>query len=348
MKVPRKKQLLFIYEVMLPVLALFSLFTLVALGASYFHPEKQPLFIFVVDHLIWAVFAADFCVRLCFAQSFRDFLAAHISEFTAIIPVSPFIMLNYALELLKWEDTSSLLIQLVFFIKFLAYLGRAYATQSRFFKTNLLHYAGGITMVSIVVAALLFSNFERISYGDAIWFSFVTVSTTGYGDIVPHTEAGRVVSVFLMVIGVACISSFTSILAGRIMNNTGSKQRNPHLIAVERQIRRFSLLSEDEVEELCLVLKSLKHHQKISAVDIKEKIDAFNAAADVDVRWHNLPFVRWVRVKFAGVMTDGIEMEAKIAQKKDGGGTDASGTPPASAPESSNEARKKTPEPPQK
>ena len=343
MKPQRKKQLLFIYEVMLPVLALFSLFTLVALGAAYFHPERQPVFIFVADHLIWTIFAADFCVRLCFAKSFRDFIATHISEFVAVLPIFPLIMLNYAFELLKLEDTSSLLIQLVFFIKFLAYLGRAYTTQSRFFKTNLLHYTGGVTMVSIVVAALLFSNFEHISYGDAIWFSFVTVSTTGYGDIVPHTEAGRVVSVFLMVIGVACISSFTSILAGRIMNNSGPKQRNPHLVAVERQIRRFSMLSEDEVEELCLVLKSLKHHQKIDAAGIKEKIEAFNAAEDVDVRWHNLPFVKWVRTKFAGLMTDGLEVEARIAQKKDEEGGEMAGY---TAEPDKKEAPKNSPEPP--
>lgn len=330
---------------MLPVLALFSLFTLVALGAFYFHPEKQPFFIFVADHIIWAVFAVDFCVRLCFAKSFRDFIAAHISEFVAIIPVFPFIMINYAFELLNWDDTSSLLIQLIFFIKFLAYLGRAYTTQSRFFKTNLLHYAGGVTMVSIVVAALLFSNFERISYGDAIWFSFVTVSTTGYGDIVPHTEAGRVVSVFLMVIGVACISSFTSILAGRIMNSSGQKQSNPHLIAVERQIRRFSLLSEDEVEELCLVLKSLKHHQKISGSDIREKIDAFNAVEDLDLRWRNLPFVKWVRTKFAGIMTDGLEVEASIARKKDDG---AGAVPPGAPAAEDKKEAPATPREPQK
>ena len=147
---------------MLPVLALFSLFTLVALGAFYFHPEKQPFFIFVVDHIIWAVFAVDFCVRLCFAKSFRDFIAAHISEFVAIIPVFPFIMINYAFELLNWDDTSSLLIQLIFFIKFLAYLGRAYTTQSRFFKTNLLHYAGGVTMVSAsLLSGALFSDAEE-------------------------------------------------------------------------------------------------------------------------------------------------------------------------------------------
>ena len=87
MKPQRKKQLLFIYEVMLPVLALFSLFTLVALGAAYFHPERQPVFIFVADHLIWTIFAADFCVRLCFAKSFRD---SHLGVCGGAADISPY------------------------------------------------------------------------------------------------------------------------------------------------------------------------------------------------------------------------------------------------------------------
>ena len=51
-----KKRLIFAYEVSLPLMALFSLATLIALGSSYFHPERQPFVIYAVDHLIWLIF----------------------------------------------------------------------------------------------------------------------------------------------------------------------------------------------------------------------------------------------------------------------------------------------------
>ena len=70
-----KKRLMFAYEVSLPLMALFSLVTLIALGSSYFHPERQPLLIYLLDHAIWLVFTADLLVRLCFADSLRAFVA---------------------------------------------------------------------------------------------------------------------------------------------------------------------------------------------------------------------------------------------------------------------------------
>jgi len=44
-------------------------------------------------------------------------------------------------------------------------------------------------------------GFENLE--DGLWWAFVTLTTVGYGDIVPHTEMGRIVAVMLMVFGVA-------------------------------------------------------------------------------------------------------------------------------------------------
>ena len=41
---------------------------------------------------------------------------------------------------------------------------------------------------------------------DGLWWAFVTLTTVGYGDIVPRTDAGRIVAVMLMVFGVAVYS----------------------------------------------------------------------------------------------------------------------------------------------
>lgn len=38
--------------------------------------------------------------------------------------------------------------------------------------------------------------------GDAMWWAIVTMSTVGYGDIVPQTDVGRIVAGFLMLFGV--------------------------------------------------------------------------------------------------------------------------------------------------
>ena len=106
---------------------------------------------------------------------------------------------------------------------------------------------------------MFFVNSEKSSYEDAIWWAFVTASTTGYGDIVPKTDMGRVTGVCLMILGVACTTAFTSIIAGRIMARSGEQKRqNPHLAAVQSQLDRFDSLTDDEVDDICAVLKSLR------------------------------------------------------------------------------------------
>ena len=43
---------------------------------------------------------------------------------------------------------------------------------------------------------------EKVSFGKALYFSFITGLTVGYGDIAPVTSIGRVISVLLGLIGI--------------------------------------------------------------------------------------------------------------------------------------------------
>ena len=51
------------------------------------------------------------------------------------------------------------------------------------------------------------------SWGDALWWSLTTVTTTGYGDHVPVTTTGRLIGAAVMVSGVAVIGAVAAIVA---------------------------------------------------------------------------------------------------------------------------------------
>jgi voltage-gated potassium channel len=51
------------------------------------------------------------------------------------------------------------------------------------------------------------------TFGDALWCAIVTLTTVGYGDIVPETTAGRVDGVMIMIAGISVLSLLAGSMA---------------------------------------------------------------------------------------------------------------------------------------
>jgi voltage-gated potassium channel len=78
----------------------------------------------------------------------------------------------------------------------------------------------GIVAIGVVVLGAVAayeaehpSNPQFASFGDSLWWSIVTLTTVGYGDIVPITTEGRLVGVMIMVVGVGVLGVLAGSLA---------------------------------------------------------------------------------------------------------------------------------------
>jgi voltage-gated potassium channel len=57
------------------------------------------------------------------------------------------------------------------------------------------------------------TNPEYKTFGDALWWGIVTLTTVGYGDIVPKTTEGRFAGVMIMITGIAVLGLLAGSLA---------------------------------------------------------------------------------------------------------------------------------------
>ncbi len=65
----------------------------------------------------------------------------------------------------------------------------------------------------------LLNNVQNPELKDFLYFSFVTLSTLGYGDITPASDAGRVIALVLAISGQLYIAILIAMLVGKFLNN---------------------------------------------------------------------------------------------------------------------------------
>ena len=95
---------------------------------------------------------------------------------------------------------------------------------------------------------------------DAFWWVSATVTTVGYGDVVPVTEAGRVMGIGLMFAGISIIGVFISALGARLIGSRLKKHETTESatkLLITKKINEIEKLEKHEVELLINMLKDL-------------------------------------------------------------------------------------------
>jgi voltage-gated potassium channel len=89
-----------------------------------------------------------------------------------------------------------------------------------------------------------------------VWWALATLTTVGYGDFVPVTMAGRLVTAFVMVVGVAIIGAVAAVVALTVARQVAREEERAleaeadvlerrlesHLDRMEAQLSRLDAL----------------------------------------------------------------------------------------------------------
>ena len=83
--------------------------------------------------------------------------------------------------------------------------------------------------IAFGVLADLTAGEDFDSLGDAIWWALVTLTTVGYGDVVPESVWGRTIGVAVMVLGVTFLSFLTATVTSMFVSNDQSDREDERL-----------------------------------------------------------------------------------------------------------------------
>jgi len=69
-----------------------------------------------------------------------------------------------------------------------------------------------LTMSVIGMGTIAYRLLEKWEWLDCLYFSVVTLTTVGYGDIAPTTSGGKIFTIFYIIIGLGIILNFIEII----------------------------------------------------------------------------------------------------------------------------------------
>jgi voltage-gated potassium channel len=115
--------------------------------------------------------------------------------------------------------------------------------------------AVAIIVGTAAVLSLVAATLERLidpaftTFGLAVWWAIMTVTTVGYGDIVPESPQGRVVASLLMLTGLGLIPILTSIVVSVLVAQRADRERQAEETEFTQLITMLRAL-DDRLERL--------------------------------------------------------------------------------------------------
>jgi voltage-gated potassium channel len=211
--------------------------------------RNDDAFVATINVLAWVVFVVDLAVHMRLIPHYLRTPRGKV-DLVIVVLTAPWFLIP------GLENTAILTLARLGRLFRLVAVGPARVLLRRLGRVFII--AGSVLLVCSIIAyrAEHATNAGFATFGDALWWGIVTLTTVGYGDIVPRTTTGRLAGVMIMVTGIAVLG----ILAGNLAsffrlepktspdsgdNDTGLDDGTttaPELNALQAEVARLSAL----------------------------------------------------------------------------------------------------------
>ena len=187
-------------------------------------------------NVIWVVFIVDLTLRTVLAPKHIAYLVHHPLDVIAVaVPAFRVLRVLRVLTAGQWLISRGSRLR----------VGRT--ATAVVFAVAFLTYLSALAVLNAERGA---KGADIESFGDAVWWSLVTMATVGYGDYVPVTTNGRIVAVGLMVVGISLLglvgasvaSAVVTRISGRAQEGQSAVKKDLEALRTEIAALRQALL----------------------------------------------------------------------------------------------------------
>ena len=174
----------------------------------------------ISEAVIIGVFTAEYLLRLYLSQKKLSFVFSFygLIDLAAVLPF--YLALGLDLRSLRIFRLARLAILLKLFR--LSKAARRFQLAFKLVKEEILVF-GLFSLALIYLSAVGIYHFEHeaqpevfVSVFDGIWWATVTLTTVGYGDVVPITTGGKVFTFFVFIVGLSMIAVPSGLVASAL------------------------------------------------------------------------------------------------------------------------------------
>ena len=243
------------YDTTIIILALISV-VLVLLGFAEIVDLDNPPYS-IIDLLLWGVFVVDYGWRFFLSKGKWRFIIENIFDLLAILPLNAIFTVFRLGRIFRLARLTKLL-KLTRLLRIVGLTGKLEKKIGKLLRTNGLLYIFYLNSFIVLVGSSILSVVEEKSFSESLWWALVTVTTVGYGDIIPTSIFGKWLAVLLMLVGIGTIGMLTSALTNFFVKDNSDEQIKLDKLQDELSSQRMLLERQSEkIEELHRMIQDL-------------------------------------------------------------------------------------------
>ena len=226
-----QKQELHPFNILIVILSIYVISALLIDAFVRLPPEMSKL-LHEIDYVICVIFFIDFLHRFFTAKSKLKYMKWGWIDLISSIPVMDVFLAGRMFRVIQ-------------LLRVLRAFRSIRIIFEYFFKNKIkgaFTSAALVGILMVIFCAIGILGVERDAPGgniktaeDALWWSFVTITTVGYGDLYPVTTAGRIIAAGLMTVGVALFGTFTAYVASWFVQQREEQEEEEERIEQEKQ-----------------------------------------------------------------------------------------------------------------